>query len=134
MTRDSKVTTPALAVENHDGKYIVQWGTYDNQNDRAILPGPSVAGIITTIVTASISHFRERPGLLRYFYYEWDGGNEFKVRDYPPASPLDRERIDEYEILHQTRVSEKNYIQYKDGIVAFYYDRPENYLSVVYFD
>jgi hypothetical protein len=134
MTRGSKVTTPALAVENHDGKYIVQWGTYDNQNDRAILPVPSIAGIITTIVTASISHFRERPGLLRYFYYEWDGGNAFKVRDYPPASPLDREKIDEYEIIHQTRVSEKNYIQYKDGIVAFYYDRPENYLSVVYFD
>jgi hypothetical protein len=135
MTGDAKVSWPSIAVEKVDDKYIIQWGGYYNQNSGGIVaPTPTLAGVLTAVIATTVLQLREKPGVLRYFYNEWDGGTGFKVRDYPPSTQLPREKIDDYEIVHQPRVSEKSYVQYKNGIVAFYYDRPENYLSVVYFD
>ena len=130
MTGDAKVAFPVIAVERHGDRYIVQWGAYYNQNPG----GAGVTGLLTNLIFNAFVSSHEAPGVLRYFYYEWDGGNGFTTRDYPPIDAFAREKLDQYEIDHQARVGEKRYIRFKNGVAALYYQRAESHLSVVYFE
>jgi hypothetical protein len=131
MMKDVPVSTPTINVVKDQDSYVIQWGGYYNQNGM-VLPTPSISGVIGALVGTALLQAREKPGVHRYFNYEWDHQNAFKIRDL--STMLLKEKIDQFEIKNRTRVDYKSYIAYKGGLAAVYYEAKKNNLSVIHFD
>lgn len=134
MIKGSYHHTPMVNVIKQDAKYIIQWGTYYNEKGFFPYGGSEfpLLGVATMIIGSVIIQSMDGPGINQYFYYEWNTqNNTFNIRDTPDR--MTREKIDQYEIDLRRRPRYKNYIAYKDGVAAIYYDAKLKAISVVYF-
>ena len=123
----------AIYVSKVNEKYIVQWGTYYNRNDDMLAPQFSnPAALVASIAGTIILQQREKPGVHRYFNYEYYPDSGFKRRNL--STEILREEIDHYELDNATRVTFKTYIDYKMGVAAIYYNLKEGYLKIVAFE
>jgi hypothetical protein len=134
------VSEAITEVFKKDGKYIIQTGTYYNQNQGAVFvpinPAAIIGAIATTIIYNSIQQAREKPGVSRYFYYTWDeANNSVAVKD--AAVETLKEKIDNYEIAqHKKRIDYKykTYCAFKNGVLCTYYSSNTKTASLVYFE
>lgn len=127
MRKAASVCEPSLVILKNDGRYLIQWGSYFDDN------GMMGGNIITMVVGTIILQLMEGPGITRYFYYEWnESENTFRVKE--PSVQLTRQKIDNYEISQRVAYKYKNYVEYKGGVAGVYYDTKSNKASVVYFE
>jgi hypothetical protein len=118
------------------GKYIIQWGTYYDDNG----VGPVILnpiGLLVTVVWTAANQLRPGPGIARYFYYEWDAFSN-TYRPIENASDFLRIKIDDYEIAdirnNDAHIRFKEYIEYRNGVLAIYHDKKKEEIKLVYFE
>jgi len=117
MAKEVKTCTPTVYVSKENEKYVIQYGTYYDQNG-FVAPMASPAGLIAAIVGTAIMQARERPGVHRYFDVDYDGQHTFKRREVQGTTL--KEKIDYYESANFEFVSFKTYINYKNGVAGIY--------------
>lgn len=131
MRRGVQLSDPSLVVQKSNGRYFIQWGTYFNDNG-IMTGGATPVGALTAIVGTAILQLSEGPGVATYFYYGWDEAtNTFVVEE---TTPLARQKIDTHEITQDTEYKYKDYIEYRNGVAAIYYDAKNDKVSIYHFD
>lgn len=134
----SQICEPSLSLVKDGQSYGILWGTFYDENQVA---GPSMlnpAGVITAIAFNAVLQSMEKPGISRYIYYACDTKDlTFQSSDTVSSAIRIRKSIDLYELeleRKKIRIDFKNYIAYKEGVLATYYLRKEDVFRLVRFD
>ena len=139
LMKAAGVGDPSLTVFKDYDKYVILWGIHVDDNG---MIGPAglnglnpVAGFLTMVVGTAILQMMEGPGISQHFYYQYDEKDvSFKLPE--ESSSYVRTKLDEYEIGKQAqkvKVKYKNYIPYKNGIIAIYYEHKRKTATLVNF-
>jgi hypothetical protein len=135
MLNEAGASHATMNVCEKDGKYIIQPGTfYDNQNQGLIVSPLDMVGVIASVVSNTVLQGMEGPAVSRYYYYEWDGLSKNMNLKGDAILTL-KEKIDRYEIdqaRKKVKCKYKSYTSYRKGIVATYYYSKT--ASLVYFE
>lgn len=135
MIRTAGLSSPSLNVLKDSSGYLIQWGLYFNDKG---MQGPagmaSLAGLLVMTVGTAIKQMNDGPGVSRYFYYSWSSDtNKFSFNDSPNTN---RSKLDAYEIAmgeRKAKVTMKNYIEFRDGLLGIYYEFNKEKATIVQF-